>query len=267
MALDPRAAGVQRPAVGVPSVPGARGLGRRGAGSRRQSSRRLLAKNWDRYVAQTDELSRTGSFRELRDLILDHADPRAGDRALDVGTGTGLLALPLADRVASVWALDISTPMVECVRARARDAGLRNLRTLVGSATRLALEDVSVDVAVSNYCFHHLDSSEKRQALEELHRVLVPGGRLVFGDMMFEVSMMDRRSRAIIAAKLRALMRKGPAGALRLAKSAARTLAGVGERPASAAWWLQALADAGFVEVSVELLKNESGIALARKPP
>jgi SAM-dependent methyltransferase len=210
--LDPEVGGVQPPAFGVDPPVGAPRLGRWRGGALRGFPRDVFAKDWDRYVAQVDELARTASFRELRDTILDRAAPRAADSALDVGTGTGLLALPLAERTASVLALDVSVAMVECVRARAWDAGLRNVKPLVGSATRLPVEDGSIDVAVSNYCFHHLTSIEKQQSLGELHRVLVPGGRLVFGDMMFEAMITDRRGRAIIAAKAGALLRKGPGG-------------------------------------------------------
>lgn len=75
--------------------------------------------------------------------------------------------------------------MCEYLRAKAASAGLDNVHAAVASAVSLPLVDEAADVVVSNYCFHHLSDPDKRHALRETHRVLGPGGRLVFGDMMF----------------------------------------------------------------------------------
>ena len=66
--------------------------------------------------------------------------------------------------------------------------------------------------------------------------------------------------------KVRAMARKGPAGILRLAKNGARIITGRWERPARADWWRRELADAGFVDVRVDVLGHEGGIAIARTP-
>ncbi len=226
----------------------------------------LLRKDWDRHVLHADELSRTPGFQQLRDEILDRAKPVAADRAVDVGTGTGLLALPLAERVASVWAIDVSTAMVEHLRSLVEGRELANVHPLVASADSLPLERESVDLVVSNYCFHHLGRAGKRRSLEEIHRVLAPGGRLVFGDMMFGMRPASRRDRRVVASKVRAMARRGPAGLVRIARNALRVATFTGERPAPPEWWRQALADAGFVDVTVECLVHEGGIASARKP-
>ncbi len=226
----------------------------------------LLRKDWNRHLLHAEELARTAGFRELRDAILDRARPTAGDRALDVGAGTGLLALPLASSVAHVWAIDISEAMVEHLRWLAAGRELANLHPLIASAAGIPLESASVDLVVSNYCFHHLDDDGKRRSLEEAHRVLVPGGRLVFGDMMFSWSPGDRRDRRVIGSMLKSMARRGPAGYVRIARNAFRVLTGTGERPAPAAWWRRALEEAGFVDVRVDCLLHEGGIAVARKP-
>jgi SAM-dependent methyltransferase len=224
------------------------------------------AKSWDRRVRQADELSRSPGFREIRDRILERAAPSASDRALDVGSGTGLLALALAPRCHGVWAIDVAPAMVEHLRWVIAGRGLDNVYPLVASAATLPLEDGSVDLVVSNYCFHHLTEGEKRLAVAEAFRVLRPGGRFVFGDMMFGWSPGVERNRAIVWAKVRAMARRGPAGYVRILSNVARLLIGRGERPASLEWWRGALLLTGFDGIRIDLLPHEGGIASATKP-
>ena len=223
-------------------------------------------KNWDEYVAHAEEIARSDGFSHLRDRILELAAPQPDDVAVDLGAGTGLLTLALAGRVERLWAIDISPLMGEYLRAKASSAGLENVEIVTASAVSLPLVDQSVDLVVSNYCFHHLDDDGKRRALQEVRRVLRPGGRFVFADMMFRVSVADRRDRRLMAAKVRAMLRKGPAGVVRLARNGARLAGGRWERPARADWWSRAMVDAGFEAVTVEALEHEGGLAAARRP-
>lgn len=226
----------------------------------------VLDKDWSQHVVSAEEVARGRAFQELRDAILREADPESGQQVVDIGAGTGLLSLPLADRVERVWAIDISPAMCEYLAAKAASAELENLRTAVASAVSLPLVDDSADLVVSNYCFHHLSDEDKVGALEEVRRVLAPGGRLVFGDMMFRPGLGARRDRRLVARKVRALARKGPGGLLRLIKNGARFATASWEKPARPEWWQQALADVGYDEVNVEVLPHEGGIASARKP-
>lgn len=241
--------------LGAPLRAGAKALGRT-----------TSAKNWDRHVRQADELSRSPGFRELRSQILERANPSADDRALDVGAGTGLLALALAPRCHAVWAIDVAPAMVEHLRVVVAGQGIGNVYPLVASAATLPLEDCSVDLVVSNYCFHHLDEGEKRLAVSEVLRVLRPGGRFVFGDMMFGWSPGIERNREIVWSKVRAMARRGPAGYARILSNVARMLTGRGERPAPPDWWRAALLEAGFDGIEIDLLPHEGGIASAAKP-
>ena len=225
-----------------------------------------LTKDWDHHVADAEEIARGAGFKALRDRILELASPAAGEQAVDVGAGTGLLTLPLAASVDRVWAIDIAPSMCEYLRTKAASAGLDNIDLAVASASSLPLVDGCADLVVSNYCFHHLDDAGKTRALGEVARVLRPGGRLVFGDMMFRVGLADPRDREVVSAKVRAMLRKGPAGVVRLAKNGLRFASGTWEQPARADWWESALREAGFVDIDVQPLAHEGGIAFARKP-
>lgn len=223
-------------------------------------------KNWDRHVMDAEEVARTPGFLALRDEIVVLAAVSPGEVVVDVGAGTGLLALALAEPAERVWAVDISSGMCDYLTTKAASAGHENVQCVVASAVSLPLADASADVVVSNYCFHHLDDEGKRRALAEVSRVLRPGGRLVFGDMMFRVGVADARDREVLAAKVRAMVAKGPAGVWRLAKNGARFAGRRWEHPAPAAWWSDALARAGFQDVVVRVLAHEGGIARARRP-
>ncbi|MDQ6804385.1 MAG: methyltransferase domain-containing protein [Actinomycetota bacterium] len=223
------------------------------------------SKSWDDHVAHVEELTDTPGFVRLRQEILALAQLTPEDRVVDIGAGTGLLALAAAPEVRHVSAIDISPAM--CRRLEAKVAGLAhtNVDVLVANATVLPLADGSADVVLSNYCFHHVSDKDKRRALEEITRVLRPGGRLVIGDMMFEVGLRGTRERALILRFVRSMLRRGPAGLLRLLKNAVRLASGRGEHPASVDWWRRALSDAGFAAAEVWPLDHEGGIAVARR--
>lgn len=117
-----------------------------------------------------------GLFGPSAGALLDAEPPRPGDRILDVGCGTGLVALQAAERLraaGSVAGIDINPGMLELARSL---PGAEAVEWRVGDATALPYADASLDLV---YCHHTLQFvPERGRALSEMRRVLTPGGRL-----------------------------------------------------------------------------------------
>ncbi len=227
--------------------------------------RRAVAAEWDARVESWRSTCAGPAFLRFRDRALDAAALRATDRVLDVGCGTGLLALAAAGLADSVVALDVSPRMLLEVQSAADARGLRNLSVVCADAAQLPLASDGMDCVMSSYALHHLDHRAKLAALAEARRVLRPGGRLVVVDMMFSLSMRAQ-DRAIILGKARQILRKGPSGAVRLVRNAVRIGSGRWEHPAPRDWWLDAATMMGFTDVVVVPLEQEAGMLTAVRP-
>ncbi len=202
----------------------------------------------------------------MRDRLLAIADPRAADVCVDLGAGTGFVALALAQLTDSVLAVDISPVMAESLAAQAARDGLRNVGTAVADLRTFRLPAASVDLVVSSYALHHLRDEDKRTLVAEAARWLRPGGRIVVADMMFGRGA-TQRDREILRAKATAFAVRGPAGWWRIAKNLARYGLGMGhEHPAAPQFWQLALSDAGFSDVRFEPVVAEAGIVSGTRP-
>lgn len=121
-------------------------------------------------------------YNACASLVIDHANPRSDDVILDLGTGTGLIALALAGDAGHVVGRDISDGMIEQARSKAANSGVENVEFGFGEF-RDPQYDGEVDIVVSNFALHHLPDEEKREAIE----VIADLGprRFVLGDAMF----------------------------------------------------------------------------------
>jgi ubiquinone/menaquinone biosynthesis C-methylase UbiE len=141
-----------------------------------------------RYVPAAGRFGLTGLYdpslrltmRESRWRPALVAAAGTGD-VLDLGCGTGTLAVDLARAGAHVIGVDGDEDVLRRAAAKARDAGV-TVELRAGLADAIPLADASVDAVVCSLLLHHLSPADKAIALRECRRVLRPGGRLLVAD-------------------------------------------------------------------------------------
>jgi SAM-dependent methyltransferase len=140
------------------------------------------AERFDEVAGEYDDSQNdTDEYRACVSLVVEHADPGEDDVVVDLGTGTGAIALSLAADAGQVVGRDISEGMMEQAREKAADQGFTNVEFDEGRFREPNVD--AADVVVSNFAMHHLSDEEKREAIEAI-AALEPR-RFVLGDVMF----------------------------------------------------------------------------------
>jgi len=152
--------------------------------AKRRYVRALFATIADRYDFITIALS-FGLDRRWKKRLVNVASPAAGARALDLATGTGDIAFALAARGADVVGLDITHRMLVLARAKRKE------KFVVGDMQALPFPPQSFDIVTTGYGLRNVSSLTV--AVDEIHRVLRPGGQLVSLDF-------NRPSNAVVRA-------------------------------------------------------------------
>ncbi len=132
--------------------------------------------SWARYAAIVDRM-----FVELTDAVLDAAEIRPGDRILDIGCGSGGLAMAAAQRttpIGSVAAIDVSGPMLDRAQDRADEAGLVNVVFVLGDASIYPFAETSFDAAISRLGVMFFDAPE--EAFRRIAGSFSAGARIAF---------------------------------------------------------------------------------------
>jgi ubiquinone/menaquinone biosynthesis C-methylase UbiE len=140
------------------------------------------ALTYDQTVSQELERMAGITHQEMLNRLLALAQPQAGDLVLDVGTGTGWLAIRSAlETGMQVVGVDITPEMLTQAALNAEKVGVRErVHFVPASAMSLPYPEAAFHVVLSSLALHH---TAVRQSLAEMVRVLRPGGRLAIADM------------------------------------------------------------------------------------
>jgi ubiquinone/menaquinone biosynthesis C-methylase UbiE len=120
-------------------------------------------------------------YDEVLDRVAELAASPAGGKVLDLGVGTGNLALRFINAGATVCGLDISPEMLMCARSK-----LPSLQTVESDFRNLGAAGDHYDAIVSSYALHHISDQAKIGVLVDAQQRLTREGVIVVADYAFE---------------------------------------------------------------------------------
>ena len=126
-----------------------------------------------------------GREKRFRKKQVELARLASGESVLDIGCGTGTLAIAAARRVGpsgTVYGIDPAENLLARARGKARRAHV-DVDFRIGTGEALPFDDASFDVVLSTLVWHHLPHDALRATVHEMRRVLKPGGRALIVDI------------------------------------------------------------------------------------
>lgn len=128
-----------------------------------------------------------GRVKCARTEVINILDFKATDKILDLGCGTGVMTLQIAEHLTShgeIIGIDAAVNMIKVANKNLKKAALKNTCCFKATlAEDLPFEDESFDYCFSSMFYHHLPLELKKRSLKESYRVLKPSGVLVVIDI------------------------------------------------------------------------------------
>ncbi|HUY68949.1 MAG TPA: methyltransferase domain-containing protein [Alphaproteobacteria bacterium] len=120
----------------------------------------------------------------FRKMIMGKAELQLGETVLDIGCGTGSLAIAAKRKIGpagSMHGIDASPQMIARAKKKAKSAGV-DVSFKVALVQELPFADGHFDVVLSTMMFHHLSRTARQQCATQIKRVLKPGGKVLVVD-------------------------------------------------------------------------------------
>ncbi len=131
----------------------------------------FLSRRYDRLI----EKNAKQTYNTTIELIKNELSPDY--TILEIGTGTGIIALSVASSVKTIVAIDTSKGMLEQAKQKQKNEGIINITFEPGDANQLIIEDTSMDAIICMNIMHLLPNPEL--VVSEIKRVIKPNGKLI----------------------------------------------------------------------------------------
>lgn len=136
-----------------------------------------------------------GKEEKLRKTTVDLALIKQGDNVLEIGCATGSLTLAAKQKAGingKVAAIDIIPGMIEVSKEKARKANL-DIDFKLGSIDNIPFPDGQFDAVICSFMIFHMSDKVRNKGIEEIYRVLKPGGRLLVLDVVLPQKRFSRK--------------------------------------------------------------------------
>jgi ubiquinone/menaquinone biosynthesis C-methylase UbiE len=146
------------------------------------------------YSSQTEVDVYDSSHADFRDIkaesdrVLDALGIQTTDTIIDFGAGTGIFAMQAARRCSRVYAVDVSSAMLDLASTKAVRAGISNIEFHRAGFLTYQHQGQPVDAIVTTFAFHHLPDFWKGIAMNRMNEVLKTGGQLYIHDVIMETT-------------------------------------------------------------------------------
>ncbi len=140
-----------------------------------------IANSYDSYMQRIT----LGRERILRNETVQLAQIQPGDHVLEVGCGTGTLSLAAAQQAGptgKVYGIDMIPQMIELSRGKAAQAGA-DITFQLGSIDDIPFPANQFDAVMCSFMIFHMSEGVRQKGIQEIYRVLKPGGRLLVLDL------------------------------------------------------------------------------------
>ncbi|MDP5274927.1 MerR family transcriptional regulator [Chengkuizengella axinellae] len=141
-----------------------------------------LAPSFDQRILDVfPEIKQTEHYEQSLNTAVEWISPNKGEVGLDIGVGTGNFAGKFVSKSIKIKGIDQSKEMLKQCHIK-----YPQLETKLGNFLAVPFSNNEFDFVISSFTYHHLKDEQKMLALEEVHRILKPHGRVCIVDFMLK---------------------------------------------------------------------------------